>query len=86
MIKLNTESPIPIRQVSLALPGKPHLSTLYRWIRSGCGGVYLETLLVGGRRFTTQEALQRFVNKLTNLSIANYREPELSDEDLRRSS
>ena len=79
MIKLNSEQIIPIRQASQVLPGNPHLSTIYRWIRYGYQHVYLETLMVGGRRFTTHEALQRFVDKLTNLSIASNREPELID-------
>lgn len=40
-------------------------STGYRWSRHGLRGVVLETVQVGGSRFTSLEALQRFVADLT---------------------
>jgi len=41
---------------------KVHYSTLYRWSTKGARGRVLESRLVGGIRYTTVEALQRFMN------------------------
>ena len=40
-------------------------STCHRWRLRGCRGVRLETLLVGGIRVTSVEALQRFFERST---------------------
>lgn len=46
--------------------GRPtNLSTLYRWSVAGCRGVTLETIQIGGTRFTSREALTRFFHRLT---------------------
>ena len=42
------------------------LATLYRWATHGCRGVRLETIQIGGTKCTSQEALQRFFNRLSN--------------------
>lgn len=34
--------------------------TMARWIQRGVRGVVLETVIIGGRRLTSREALQRF--------------------------
>jgi len=41
---------------------KVHYSTLYRWATKGARGRVLESRLIGGIRYTTVEALQRFIN------------------------
>jgi len=46
-------------------PGRsPSIPTLHRWRLRGVRGVKLETLKVGGRRFTSIEAIARFVEAL----------------------
>jgi hypothetical protein len=42
-----------------------NLSTIYRWINRGIADIRLETILVGGQRFTTAEALNRFFTQST---------------------
>lgn len=43
-------------------PGRsPAPATLNRWRLRGVRGVKLETLLIGGQRFTSREAIQRFI-------------------------
>jgi excisionase family DNA binding protein len=42
-----------------------HKTTLYRWITQGSKGVKLEAARVGGRWRTSEEALQRFSERLT---------------------
>ena len=44
---------------------KPHVSCMYRWTTTGCKGVILESIQIGGTRFTSQEALARFFQRLT---------------------
>ena len=56
MIDLQTEQIVPIGQVPKHLPHRPNLSTIYRWIGAGS----LETVKLGGRVFTSLEALDRF--------------------------
>ena len=42
-----------------------HYSTVIRWTQRGVsGGIKLETVRVGGRVFTSREALARFIAKL----------------------
>ncbi len=65
MFDVCRETPISLTAAAKTLPGQPHIATLHRWRLRGVRGVRLETVLVGGRRFTTQEALQRFFSATT---------------------
>ena len=58
-----------------SLPGRPHVSTGYRFITRGCRGVFLESILVGGRRFTSRQALLRFVDAVTAAASRNGSRP-----------
>ena len=49
---------------------RPHLSCLYRWTKSGCKGVLLEWIQIGGTRCTSREAMVRFFGRLTALADA----------------
>jgi len=40
---------------------KPHVSTMGRWGTRGCRGVMLETVTAGHARYTSIEALSRFM-------------------------
>ena len=66
MISIETERLISLTEATRHLPkrnGKPiHYSTLFRWAQRGVRGRKLETVLVGGTRFTSLEALGRFLN------------------------
>ncbi len=70
MIDPTTETVISLTDASRSLPArragkKPHVSCLYRWSTSGCRGVILETIQIGGTRCTSKEALGRFFRRLT---------------------
>lgn len=41
---------------------KPHVSTLWRWCLKGCKGVKLESICIGGKRFVTATAIERFID------------------------
>ncbi len=63
-IDLSRETAIPFSQAPKYIPGRPHLSTAHRWRLHGVRGVKLETFLCGGRRFTTAQAIERFIAQL----------------------
>ena len=48
-------------------------STVWRWAKVGVRGVRLETVLVGGIRYTSREALTRFFARSTAASQGNSR-------------
>ena len=69
-IELSSETLISLTEATKHLPRrrggkKPHVSCLYRWTKSGCKGVILESIQVGGTRCTSREALARFFDALT---------------------
>jgi hypothetical protein len=65
MVDLMREETIDLAAAARELPGKPHPATIWRWYRHGLRGQRLETVVVGGRRFTSREALARFVEAIT---------------------
>jgi len=56
---------ITMKQARELIPHHPAPSTLVRWHTTGYKGVRLETVMVGGRRYTTKEALQEFADACT---------------------
>lgn len=59
------EQAITIAEVANHVPRrngkKVHYSTIYRWSTKGARGRVLESKMVGGIRYTTVEAVQRFL-------------------------
>jgi hypothetical protein len=64
MIDPTTETLISLANAAKSLPGRPNVTTIWRWRNRGCRGVRLETVLSGGRRYTSIEALRRFQNRV----------------------
>ncbi len=62
---LSMETLLSFSDAVKRLPGKSHISTLHRWRLHGVCGVKLETALIGRRRFTSVEAIQRFSDTVT---------------------
>jgi hypothetical protein len=52
---------LTMAEAAKSLPGRPHASSIWRWYKKGARGVRLETILRGGRRFTSVEAIERFI-------------------------
>jgi hypothetical protein len=67
MIDVSAERPITFNQAAKFLPDgrRPNFSTWWRWSQVGLHGVRLETVLCGGRRCTTAEAVARFFAAVT---------------------
>ena len=61
-IDVHTENLIPLSKAPKHIPGNPHISTIHRWVQQGVRGRVLETRMVGGRRFTSLEAIARFIS------------------------
>jgi Protein of unknown function (DUF1580) len=59
MIDIWTENIRTYSDASKLLPGRPHCATIARWASKGRNGVKLETVVIGGRRFTSLEAVER---------------------------
>jgi hypothetical protein len=65
MIDPQTEQLVTFAEATKLIPGRPHLSQTYRWAERGLGGIKLEWIKAGGKRFTSVEALSRFYAALT---------------------
>lgn len=63
MIDVSVERPITFNEAARYLPEdrRPNFSTWWRWSTAGVRGVRLETILIGGRRYTTAQAVERFI-------------------------
>jgi hypothetical protein len=60
MIDFLIEQPLSLAEAVKMIPGRPSLSTVWRWTSRRKDP--LETFVVGGgRRFTTREAIARFI-------------------------
>lgn len=70
MISLQEESLVSLRDAVNLLPKsgskRVHISTLFRWAREGVNGVVLETVHIGSRRYTSHEAIARFVRAVSS--------------------
>ncbi len=64
MIDTSSETLIPFSEARTAFPGRKRLAlqTLHRWrLPPGVRGVQLETCVVGGLRYTSRQAIDRFI-------------------------
>lgn len=64
-IDISSETLLSLTDAAKTLPGRPHISSIFRWVARGVRGVKLESVLVGGRRFVSREALERFSAAVT---------------------
>ena len=64
-VDFGSETLLSLSQAAKSLPGRPHLSTIFRWHLRGVKGIRLETCCIGGKRFTSVEALKRFSDETT---------------------
>lgn len=59
---------LPIKDVPAAIERRgaprPHRATVERWRQRGVRGVKLDSQLIGGRRFVSEAALDRFLEAI----------------------
>lgn len=68
VIEILKEQLLTLEQAARSLPGHVAPSTIWRWYRKGVRGVRLETIVIGGKRLTSSEALGRFAAASTAAS------------------
>jgi uncharacterized protein DUF1580 len=70
MIDSRNEDLMTLAAAARTLPGRKgrgiNPSTLWRWHVRGIRGQRLETLMVGGTRYTSAQAIQRFFERATS--------------------
>jgi hypothetical protein len=60
MIDVATEKLLTLPQAAALFPDRPSVATLWRWRTKGCKGRKLESVSIGGKVYTSNEAIQRF--------------------------
>ena len=75
MIDIQSETLLRLRKVpdwaEKNLGQRVHISTVHRWRLRGVRGVKLETVLIGGSRCTSEEALYRLFAESTAAADGN---------------
>ncbi len=61
MLDYLTENIISLREAARLFPRPPSTATLWRWVYGGVRGIRLESVVFGGRRYTSAEAVRRFL-------------------------
>lgn len=64
MTDLSQEHLVTVKQCRNEFPNRPSIPTIWRWMSSGVRGTVLESMNVGGRRYTSKEAIARFTNAI----------------------
>ena len=54
-IDIQSETTCTITEAAKRFPGRPHVATVWRYVHHGVHGQRLETIKVGGKRFTSHE-------------------------------
>lgn len=80
-IDIHTEHLFPLSKIGDHAPRgrqgkKLHASTGFRWASAGLRGHRLETVRIGGTLYTSQEALQRFADRLSDAEPAPTPRPD----------
>jgi hypothetical protein len=65
MIDPLNDTLVSLTDAAKLLPGRPSVHLLWRWRTAGVRNVKLETVLIGGKRYTSTEAIQAFVRRTT---------------------
>jgi len=87
-INVEQEQPITLAEVPKYVPKrggkKVHYSTVYRWTTKGARGRILESVMVGGIRYTTVEAVQRFLTAQPSTGVVDNGLSDAIEESLRQ--
>jgi hypothetical protein len=70
-----TETTFPLTDVPKHLPPRSggkrvHVATPFRWASRGVRGIRLEVVRLGGRTYTSEEALLRFFQRISTTTAA----------------
>ena len=82
-----SEELVTVKNAIAKFPGPPpSLSCVDRWIRTGHKGVILESCVIGGKRLTSVQAINRFVLAMqpTPIEATGPAFPRLTEEEADR--
>ena len=68
MIDIANDDLLTLRQATAHVPGRPHISTVFRWMASD----KLESVKVGGKRFTSRAAIHKFIENCTGRKLSSH--------------
>jgi hypothetical protein len=71
MVDLEHDRILSISEAAAFLPGRPHASTLFRWMQKGVKGIRLSFIVRGGRRYVSLRALEDFLSATTAAAAGN---------------
>ncbi len=75
MIDVTNEKLLTLTEAAALLPGRPSVCTLWRWRTRGARGRKLESVVLGGKVYTSAEALQRFAEQRGGIASPTIRTP-----------
>lgn len=78
MSDFDAEELLSLNEARRYFPGRPSLSTCWRWALRGVRGVKLATIVRGGRRFVSRTAIREFITATT--AAANAAAPAAAPE------
>jgi hypothetical protein len=86
---IDSERPISFNEAGRYLPesSRPSYATWWRWWRKGIKGVRLQTVVIGGRRFTTPRYVEEFIAATTAAAAGERpttRTPAQREREIRR--
>lgn len=84
MIDISHETLLTMAEASALLPGRPSLCALWRWRSRGVRGRKLETIIVGGRPYTSIEAIARFARHEGGTDELPVRTPAARERAIRK--
>jgi hypothetical protein len=84
MIDHEAEQILTMTAAAKVLPGRPNVATLWRWRTAGIRGHRLETILIGGRRCTSREAIGRFLAAINGQPATTGETPRQREAAIRR--
>lgn len=83
-IKLFSEQLIKISEARLLFPGnKPSERSVRRWAKNGCNGYVLESCKIENTRYTTSEAIERFIKRTNDTVTIKNNFERISDKELK---
>lgn len=80
-IEMNDDFLSP-KDAAKIIPGRPHISTVWRWMNRGVRGRRLRSTLIGGRRYIPREAIREFLTAPSDWD--RVAEIEHAEADVRR--
>jgi hypothetical protein len=83
-IDIKVETLIGMGQGSALLPDRPSMCTMWRWATRGARGRVLDTVVIGGRRYTSIEAIQRFARQDGATEAPAIRTPAARERAIRK--